>query len=141
MRSHSRRQPQQRGHARSPGGGSAECVAQAAGQSRRAVLRRRGGHRRGQRHLTQVSGSIRDGWRFRGTGQAGSPKGGPEPGTTGHRPWAVHFAVALQSAGNWWRMGLGPDPQTQAQPTLPPVLACGQKAVVAANALLRAMRA
>ena len=44
-------------------------------------------------------------------------------------------------AGNWWRMGLGPDPQTQAQPTLPPVLACGQKAVVAANALLRAMRA
>ena len=64
-----------------------------------------------------------------------------EPGNSGHRPWAVHFAVSLQSAGNWWRMGGCPNPQTQTQPALPPMLACGQKAVVAANALLRAMRA
>jgi len=75
------------------------------------------------------------------TRRDGCSKGRPEPGDIGHRPWVVHFAISLQSAGNWWRMGGRSDPQAQTQPAMSQMLACGQEAALAANALLRTMRA
>lgn len=59
----------------------------------------------------------------------------------GFAGWAVHFAVSLQSAGNWWRMGGRSNPQTQTQTALSQLLECGQEAALTKNALLRAMRA
>ena len=53
----------------------------------------------------------------------------------------THHLHSLEEPGNWWRMCGRSNPKTQTQPALPQLLACGQEAALAKNALLRAMRA